>query len=38
LVAECKDFDFLGTVAAPEQDQNLEDAAKDDVQRGPGHE
>jgi hypothetical protein len=37
-VAQREDLDLLGAVTAPEQDEELEDTAEDEVQQGPGHE
>src|ERR1019366_4135106 len=38
LVAQREDLDLLGAVTAPEHDEELEDAAEDEVQQGPDHE
>jgi hypothetical protein len=37
LMPEREDFDLLGPVATPEQDEELEDAAEDEVVEGPEH-
>jgi hypothetical protein len=37
-VAEREDLDLLGPVTAPEQDQELQDAANDEIQEAPAHE
>jgi hypothetical protein len=37
-VAQREDLDLLGAFTAPEQDDELEDTAEDEVQQGPVHE
>jgi hypothetical protein len=37
-VAKRKNLDLLGPVTVPEQDQELEDTANDEIQQGPEHE